>query len=100
MQETFGQWLMNERIAQGLTREELTEMLGLGCNTLWTWETERFNPPIETARYIIRRLGGELIIKGGLHEKNNNDVGSSGTDGEDGSTEQSGNGTEGDLVQP
>ena len=59
---SFGDFLRKKRRLLGLNQTDLAEMVGVQQTTISMWELGITSPPIETAREIIRRLGGELRI--------------------------------------
>lgn len=58
----FGEFMRRKRRLMGLNQSDFAEELGYTQGTISRWEVGKESPPIEVARGIIRRLGGDLQI--------------------------------------
>ena len=58
----FGEFMRRKRRLMGLNQSDFAEVLGYTQGTISRWEVGRESPPIEDAREIIKRLGGNLQI--------------------------------------
>ena len=58
----FGDFLRKKRRLMGYSQEELAYKFGVKQTTVSSWECDVTSPPIESAREIIRRMGGVLLI--------------------------------------
>lgn len=59
----FGEFLRKKRRLMGYNQHDFADMLGVNQGTVSMWELRVTSPPIDDARYIVRRLGGEILIK-------------------------------------
>lgn len=59
---TFGEFLRKKRRLMGLNQTDFGAKLGYGQHTISFWENGNYSPPIDTARYIVEELGGEIHI--------------------------------------
>ena len=61
--DDFGDFLKNKRVEMGLSQVALGKMLGVTQNTISFWERGLFSPPFDTAKYIVLRMGGRILIE-------------------------------------
>jgi len=59
---TFGKFLKKKRRLMGYNQTDLADILGVRQNTISMWEMGITSPPIDEASYIVKRLGGEVLI--------------------------------------
>ena len=60
---SFGKFLKKKRRLMGYNQTDLAELFGVRQNTISMWEMGITSPPIDEATYIVRRLGGEVLIE-------------------------------------
>ena len=60
---TFGETLRAIRKSMKCSQVEFAGYLGVSQKSISAWELGTFSPPIETARYIYKRFGYELIAR-------------------------------------
>ena len=63
---SFGEYIRKKRRLMGYTQTDFGKLLGVNKGTVSLWELGEFSPPFEKAREIIRRLGGDVLIKNHL----------------------------------
>lgn len=59
----FGEFIRKRRKSMGLNQTELGNMFQLHQHTISEYELGHSFPYLDTAEYMIKRLGGELVIK-------------------------------------
>ena len=64
----FGEIIRKKRRLMGLSQSELGELLDADQGTISKWELGLTSPAIESARYMLRILGFELVIKDKRHD--------------------------------
>ena len=60
--ETFADFFLEARHELGLSQMEMADLLGISPNTVHRWEHNTDSPPIKTAQYVCKRLGGTIRI--------------------------------------
>lgn len=60
----FGEIIRKKRRLMGLNQTEMGEMLDVDQGTISKWELGTTSPTIESARYMLRVLGFDLMIRG------------------------------------
>lgn len=58
----FGEFVRKKRRLMGYNQMDFAKILGINKGTLSMWELRVTSPPIDDAKEIISRLGGELRI--------------------------------------
>ena len=61
-ERTFGELIKEQRIKQGLSLREVSEMSGVSRAALSRWETGQRVPSIETFNKVMAALGAELYV--------------------------------------
>ena len=63
----FGEFIRKKRRLMGYNQTDMASEFKVRQGTWSKWELGETSPPIETARDIVKRLGGEILIisKGG-----------------------------------
>lgn len=59
----FGEYIRKKRRILGYNQTDFAKFFGVNAGTISLWELGVTSPPIEDAREIIEKLGGELHIK-------------------------------------
>ena len=58
----FGEFIKKKRRLIGYSQMELADLLGVNQWTISQWERRVSSPSFDTAKYIIMRMGGEVLI--------------------------------------
>lgn len=70
----FGEYIRKKRRLMGYTQHDFGKFFGVDQGTISQWELGETSPPIEKARQIVERLGGQILIvnrKGNADEQDN-----------------------------
>ena len=59
----FGEFIRKKRRILGMNQTDFAKMLGVNQGTISMWELRVTSPPIDDAREIIIRLGGQIKIE-------------------------------------